>query len=82
MSTNNMNQYKANVQNLVSNKLQELHDTTATWKDNYERAIKQVYEKQGNSFNAPATTLKSVRMKKQSEFIPNKKINSKSKRKR
>ena len=42
-----MSQYKDNVQNLVTNKMQELHSVTEKWKESYERAVKLVHDKQG-----------------------------------
>jgi hypothetical protein len=50
MSSNAMNQYKENVQNLLSNKMQELHSATDKWKETYERAVKLVHDRQGKLF--------------------------------
>jgi hypothetical protein len=50
MSYNTMNQHKANVQNLVANKMQELHSVTDKWKEGYERAVKLVHARQGKLF--------------------------------
>ena len=50
MLSNTMNQYKENVQNLVTNKMQELHSVTDKWKESYERAVKLVHDRQGKLF--------------------------------
>jgi hypothetical protein len=42
-----MNQHRENVQNLVTNKMQELHNATEKWKENYERTVQHVCDKQG-----------------------------------
>jgi hypothetical protein len=49
-SSNNMIQHKKNAQNLVSNKLQELHDLTETWTESYERAVKHIFDERGKMF--------------------------------
>jgi hypothetical protein len=50
MSAHNMFQYTANVQNLLSNKVQELTSATAKWKENFESAIKLIQAVQGKLF--------------------------------
>jgi hypothetical protein len=49
-SFNNMKQRKENVQKVVSNKTQELHNVTEKWKDSCKRALKIMHEKQGKQF--------------------------------
>jgi hypothetical protein len=50
MSSNTMNQHKENVQNLVSNKMQDLYNVTEKWKEGCERAVKLIYDKQAKQF--------------------------------
>jgi hypothetical protein len=45
-----MNQHRENVQNLVTNKMQELHNATEKWKENYERTVQHIYDKQDKLF--------------------------------
>jgi hypothetical protein len=50
MSGNNMSQHTANLQNLCSNKMQELANTTANWQSKFESAITIVQSAQGRIF--------------------------------
>jgi hypothetical protein len=67
-SSNNMLQYKKNVQNLVSNKLQELHNVTETWTEKYERAVKHIFEKQGKLFERKCQDTQRTENEKAEKF--------------